>query len=152
MGLFRQGRYLLLLTAAINLVTSIWLGTYWGLFGILVATAVARLCTNTWYDPYKVFKHGFGASVLPYYRRRLSYLMILTATGALSYYLANLVNGSLLFTVIYKFIVCCIVPNAVFYALFHKKSEFKYYIELLHILRVKIITFLRGKLKSHSFK
>lgn len=45
MGLFRQGRYMLLGTAAINLVCSIWLGNKWGLFGILIATAIARLFT-----------------------------------------------------------------------------------------------------------
>ena len=138
MGLFRQGRYLLLLTAAINLGASIWLGKLWGLFGILFATAISRMCTNTWYDPYKVFKHGFGESVIPYYKRRLFYLCVLFATGAVSYAVANCISGGLLFNAIYKFIVCCIIPNGVFFLLFHKRQEFRYYVGLLKRLQSKI--------------
>ena len=138
MGLFRQGRYMLLGTAALNLVFSIWLGTYWGLFGIYIATAISRLCTNTWYDPYKVFKHGFGESVLPYYIKRLQYVLIIVVTGGVCYFVANLFTGSLLFNAVYKFVVCCIIPNGVFYVLFHKKPEFIYYVNLLKRLLSRI--------------
>ena len=69
MGLFRQGRYLLILTAAINLVCSLWLGKLWGLFGILLATAISRACTNAWYDPYAVFKYGLKEKVSVYYKK-----------------------------------------------------------------------------------
>ena len=59
MGLFRYGRYILLITAAFNLILSIVLGKYFGLFGILLATAISRGLTNVWYDPYVVYKYGF---------------------------------------------------------------------------------------------
>lgn len=130
MGLFRQGRYMLLLTAAINLGCSIWLGTYWGLFGILIATAISRLLTNTWYDPYKVFKHGFGESVIPYYKRRLLYLIILIVTGGISYFIAHLISGGILIRVVYRIVICSIIPNMVFWILFHNKPEYQYYKDL----------------------
>ena len=138
MGLFRQGRYMLLLTAAINLGCSIWLGTYWGLFGILIATAISRLLTNTWYDPYKVFRYGFGESVIPYYRTRIYYLMILVITGSVCYFLGSIVSGSILVNVVYKFAVCCIVPNAVFWLLFHRKNEYQYYRALISRILKKL--------------
>ena len=138
MGLFRQGRYLLFLTAGLNLVLSILLGKIWGLFGILFATAISRLLTNTWFDPFKVFHYGFDEPVLPYYRRRLLYLLILTATGALCYFVCGLVQGPVLLTCIYKFLVCSIIPNGVFFLLFHNSSEFTYFTDLVRRLLSRI--------------
>lgn len=135
MGLFRPGRYLLLLTAAINLVSSIYLGKRWGLFGILIATAISRLFTNTWYDPYKLFKHGFGMSVVPYYIKRFLYFLLLVAIGLVCYIVAGIYNGSVLFNAVYKFSVCCIIPNLVFLIVFFRTKEFRYYLRL--VMRIK---------------
>ena len=127
MGLFRQGRYLLFVTAGFNLVLSIWLGKLWGLFGILFATAISRLLTNYWYDPFKVFKYGFGTAVMPYYMRRIGYTLLVFGTGTLCYVVSHLYDGPILVNCIYKFLACTIIPNGVFFLLFHKSSEFQYF-------------------------
>lgn len=127
LGLFRPGRYLLILTAAINLICSIWMGQMWGLFGILFATAISRAFTNTWYDPYIVFKYGFGESVFPYYIRYFLYTGILVVTGAICYGVCSLIDFSGWINVILKFIVCCIVPNIIFTVCFYRTNEFKYF-------------------------
>ena len=131
MGLFRQGRYLQFLTAGFNLAFSILLGKIWGLFGILIATAISRLLTNTWFDPYKVFHFGFQESVIPYYLTRLRYLAILVLTGGLCCFVSGLVDGSFLFNSIYRFLVCSIIPNSVFYLLFRNTPEFQYFRNLV---------------------
>jgi O-antigen/teichoic acid export membrane protein len=138
MGLFRQGRYLLFLTAAFNLIFSILLGKVWGLFGILFATAISRLLTNYWYDPYKVFRHGFGEPVLPYYMRRIRYMLILAATGGVCYVVSKAVQWSPLGNCIYRALVCTVIPNGVFFLLFHKSPEFRYFIVLPKRLLAKI--------------
>lgn len=126
MGLFRQGRYLLIVTAAINLVCSIWLGKIWGLFGILLATAISRALTNTWYDPYAVFKYGLGESVVPYFKKYGQFAVILAITGAICFAICSLVHLPILASVIVKFVICTVIPNGVFILCFHKKEEFSY--------------------------
>lgn len=126
MGIFRQGRYLLFVTAAINLIASIFLGKIWGLFGILLATAISRAFTNTWYDPYAIHKYGFGISVKPYYKRYLLFAIIVVITGGVCYYICSLLHFSLFVNVILKFSVCCIIPNGIFMFLFRKLPEFQY--------------------------
>ena len=79
LGLFRYGRYLVLLTAAINLVVSIALGKVWGVFGILAGSAISRALTNTWYSPYSLYKYGFGMSAKKYFLRYLGFLVLLVA-------------------------------------------------------------------------
>lgn len=138
MGLFRQGRYLLILTAAINLICSLWLGKLWGLFGILFATAISRALTNTWYDPYAVFKYGLGENVSTYYKKYGQFALILVAAGGLCYYVCSFIQFNQFVNVVLKFLICCIIPNAVFLLCFYRKEEFRYYKNLFHTLLQKI--------------
>lgn len=138
MGLFRQGRYLLIITAVINLVCSLWLGKVWGLFGILFATAISRALTNTWYDPYAVFKYGLGEKVSIYFRKYGLYAIILVFTAGICYFFCSFIRFSLLVNVILKFLVCCIIPNAAFLLCFYRKEEFQYFKGLLSSLFKKV--------------
>lgn len=131
MGLFRQGRYLLIVTAVINLVCSIWLGKLWGLFGILFATAMSRALTNTWYDPYAVFKYGLEEKVSIYFKKYGQYALILLLTGAICYGICSLVHISALADAILKFVICCVVPNSIFFLCFREKEEFRYFKNLM---------------------
>ena len=139
MGLFRPGRYLLIMTAIINLACSIWLGKIWGLFGILFATAISRALTNTWYDPYAVFKYGFHVSAVPYFARYIKYTAILIATGFMCYKICSLFAFSICLNVILKFIVCCIIPNIVFFLCFSRTNEFEYFRQLFTRIVERII-------------
>ena len=124
-GIFRPGRYLVLLTATINIVMSILLSQYWGLFGILLASAISRACTNTWYSPYALFKHGFKLSSKSYFTKYIVYIIILVATGVACYALSLLLHFSLIVNVILKTLICIVIPNIVFFIIFRKTEEFK---------------------------
>ena len=139
LGLFRPGRYLLIVTAIINLVCSIWLGQLWGLFGILFATAISRAFTNTWYDPYAVFKYSFQESVFPYFKKYVKYALILILTGGICYYLCALCHFSIWANVIVKLIICSVVPNAVFLVCFYRANEFQYFVHLAGRLKKRIM-------------
>lgn len=139
MGLFRPGRYLLIVTAAINLVCSIVLGKLWGLFGILFATVISRAFTNTWYDPYAVFKYGLKEKVSTYFIRYGFYALVLVITGAICYGICSLLHFSLWINVILKIVVCSIVPNTIFLLFFHRLQEFRYFKDLVTRLVKKVL-------------
>lgn len=126
MGLFRQGRYLLLLTATLNVVLSIWLGKKWGLFGILFATAIARGATNTWYDPYKVFKYGIGVPVGKYFIRYFKYAVLVFLCGGVCNLLCGFLPFSGLANVLLKCLICSLIPNGVFLVTFYRNPEFQF--------------------------
>lgn len=144
LGLFPYGQYLLFLTAALNLGLSIALGNLWGLFGIYLATAIARLFTNTWYDPYAVFKHGLHKSPKHYFVRYMKYLLILCATGAGCWLLCSLIHLPIAANVLIKIVICTIIPNGMFWLLFHKKDEFNYLKRLVKTISDKI----KGMIKT----
>lgn len=145
LGLFRQGRYLQVVTAALNLIFSMILGKIWGLFGILFATAISRFLTGTWYDSYKLFKYGFGKNVFEYYKKRLLYLCILVFTCSLCFLISNLFTFSAILNVIFKFIVCLVVTNVLFTLFFYRTYEFQYYRKLFTNIIKKFLSKIKIK-------
>lgn len=126
LGLFKYGRYLLFFTAGINIVLSIWLGQKWGLFGVYLATSIARLLTNAWYDPYAVFKYGLQQKFSKYLTKYIFYFILLFTVGSLCYWICQQFAFSNFINMILKLLVCTIVPNLIFFAVFFKTDEFRY--------------------------
>ena len=145
MGIFRKGRYVLILTAILNLIFSIVLGSKLGLFGILFATTISRLFTNTWYDPYIVFKYGLNKSFKVYLKKYIKYFFILLMTTVVTFFISNIIKLPLWMRIIYKFIICCTIPNSIFLLCFYKTKEFKKLCSKIFIITKSILS----KLKSN---
>lgn len=124
LGLFRHGRFLQILTGVLNITFSVLLGTWFGLFGILLATVFSRACTSLWFDPYAVYRHGFGKSPMEYLTLYLRYLAILLVAAVLCKLSFLMVGGSLLPRTLAKIVLCSLVTNLVFLAAFWRTSEF----------------------------
>lgn len=146
MGLFRYGQYVLLFTAVLNLIGDITLGKIWGVFGIFFATALARAVTNTWYEPYVVFKHGFHRSFASYMVKYMLYVVLILGVGALCWALCSLIKFPLVVRIIVKCVICIIVPNMLFLILFRKTPEFRYIHGILISLKRKVKERVKTKL------
>lgn len=125
LGLFHYGRFIQFFTGILNIVFSVLLGTYWGLFGILFATFIARLFTSLWYDPYAVFKYGFQKSVSIYMKKIIKYLVILMCSAFLCHILFLFVSTGLIMRIWEKIILCSAVSNIIFWISFRKTAEFR---------------------------
>lgn len=131
LGLFKYGKYLLFLTALINLILSMFLGNIYGLFGILFATFISRLFTNLWYDPYAVFKYGLKTSPINYLKKYIAYLLIGLLTLVITFNISAIANG--IFPL--KLIICVVIPNLIFLICFVKTNEFNYlYLKLKQLI------------------
>ncbi len=139
MGLFRYGQYLLLFTAAINLILDIILGRRMGILGIYLATAIARITTNTWYEPYAVFRYGLKVNPLHYFRKYIKYIAVLLVTGGICYFLCSLCQFHIAINVIIKIIICSVVPNFIFFICYHNSEEGQYLIGAAKRLVMKLI-------------
>ena len=63
MGLFKEVQYLMLITAVLNLIFSVVLGIVFGVPGILIATVLAKLVSQYWYEPKILFEKRFNKKV-----------------------------------------------------------------------------------------
>lgn len=75
-GLFDKVKYLLLATASVNIIFSIILGKYFGMMGILLATSIARIVTQVWYEPKIIYSNIFKSSQSDYWKKEFKYVFI----------------------------------------------------------------------------
>lgn len=129
-GLFRDTKYTMLAASAVNLILSIVLGNVWGLFGILFATAIARLTTNLWFDPMVLFRKYFKEPVWKYYVREILQFVGLCCVIFLSMFVFHLLdNMNIYIRFIIELIYCILVPNMFMILYYFKKPEFKYVLQ-----------------------
>jgi O-antigen/teichoic acid export membrane protein len=90
-GIFRQTAWMIAVTAVVNIGLSIAFGRVWGMTGILLATPLARLVTNTWYDPVVLFRERFNRSAAAFFARS----GLWAATAAAAWAVASLTTSAL---------------------------------------------------------
>ncbi|WP_298139040.1 hypothetical protein [Flavobacterium sp.] len=122
-GFFKQGQYLVILTAVLNLILSFILGYYFGLLGILIATAIARLVTNCWYDPYIVFKLGFNLSPMIYFKKYLKYLFLVIISIAVLFGINHFISFDGIFGLVFKLVLVLVIPNILIFFAFKNATE-----------------------------
>lgn len=144
-GIFKQGQYLILFTALINLVLSFAIGKYYGLAGILLATAISRLITNAWFDPYIVFKVGLKLSPVLYLKKYIKYLLVLLLSLGILFGISRYLPFTGILLLIVKTIMTFIIPNILIYLIFKNQPEFK---NLIELVKAVVISFK----KKVSFK
>lgn len=75
-GLYQQVKYVMLVTAIINLGLSIGMAKWIGVAGVLFASAIARLLTYFWYEPILLFRRYFTASSWTYFASILKNIVV----------------------------------------------------------------------------
>lgn len=141
-GLFFNDRYVCLIEAAINIITSIILVNKIGIIGVLLGTTITSISVQFITVPYLCYKHIFKRPLKEYYIRYFSYFMTTLVTAMITCFICSInINSNSYINFLYKVVVCVIVPNVIFLCRYIKLEEFKYYIQLLKVIwrKYKII-------------
>lgn len=126
-GLFVQDKYATLIEGLINILCSLLLVKVFGLAGIFMGTTLSTVAVVFWIQPYLVYKHVFKRSVWSYFRDYGFYLILTVTTCFITTFVCNyLVIGDSFISLIYRGIICLIVPNIIYLAVFFKNQEFQY--------------------------
>ncbi len=139
-GLFVQSKYVPVATSLLNIGLSIWLGKYWGIFGILLASSIARIVTTGISDPVLVYKHVFKKSAVSYYTHYFAYAGVVV----LCYLVSSLLVKYLIpFEGWIGFVLALILYSVLFNALFalctFRTKQFHYLKNVLKKYLTKII-------------
>lgn len=130
-GLFRETRDILLYAAGINLVLSYFMGLRWGLTGILAATAVSRVLTSFWYEPYLLHKRIFGCSSIPFFLRQGACLGIVVLSFAAIALVSSFCSLDVWADFFLRGVLCLVIPNGLLLALNFRTEAFGYLKEKL---------------------
>lgn len=143
-GIFKNDKYIPLLESIINLAASIILVKYFGFAGILIGTTISTIMFPLWTQSKLVYNKIFEKSVTEYFRKYLFYIVVTLLTGMITTFICNkLVLGSEFISLVAKGIICIIIVNLVYILLFYKTNEFKYILNIINPMIIK----LKNKLK-----
>lgn len=137
MGLFKQIRFSVFMTAIINIILSIVLGKTIGLAGVIIATAIARLITTGWYEPIILYKNKFGKRVSTYFVQQAKYLFVNVMVLLFCIYVCRLLPSSLIWIVL-KIVICAIIIGIIEFLFNRNTEEFVYFQnKLLRIVKLR---------------
>lgn len=148
-GVFRQMWFRPVLGTIINLVVSIVLVQFCGIYGVILGTIISVVLSNFLVDPAVIHRYSFEKykPVSAYYVKNIKYFVILAAVCAGDFLLCKTIfPGHGWFSlIIHVFIVGLSVPAA-YVLLFWKSHECQY----LRKLSQRILNTLMKKLKAHA--
>lgn len=140
-GLFRDTKYIFAFTAVLNIIFSIILGIKIGLCGILFATSISKLLTNFWFEPYKLYNKYFGMSCKTHFLRKGLITILTIISCIIIRFIFSFLPPVDKFVFALEMVIVAIVPNVIFFLIYHKTEEFKYIVS-------KLKPFVEGKIKS----
>lgn len=130
MGLYWDDRYKPVAEALINLVVSILLALRFGIAGVIWGTVISSLATNFWVEPYILYKNGLHAPLWEYFRSYLGSCALTAAAGGATFFLCALLPEAGIPAFAGKLLICAVVPNALYAAIFFKNKHFRYFLAL----------------------
>ncbi len=123
--LFRITKYIILVTCTLNIGLSIAMGIKWGLFGILIATSIARLTSNFWYEPLMLYKKIFNMPASKHFVRQAMYFATTLVSGAITYFVCEkLFTEVTIISIAVKFVLCVAIPSVIIFVLYFRTEEF----------------------------
>lgn len=131
-GIFKEDKYVPIVESLVNLGSSIILVKYFGLVGIFIGTTISTICFPLWNQPRLVYKKLFKKPLHEYFKSYAGYALVTLIGALITTFTCNLlVNGNGFISLVFKGIICVIIPNIVICLVFHRKDEFKYIMMLI---------------------
>lgn len=142
-GVFEPDKYVALLQAVVNLVTSILFVKLIGLPGVYVGTVIQGTLSSI-LKPILSYKPLFGISSKYYFIDSTRYGIVVLLAYGICYFLSQKILADI--TIIHfvvMIVLVAIIPNLMFALAFHRDPEFKYLVEIVKNLFTKIFRKIR---------
>lgn len=125
-GLWYEGRYRAVVETILNILLNYFLGKFFGVNGIILATVISMLLINFGYGATIIFKHYFkNISIFDYFKSHLLYSIVTFIACIVTYLLCIKIDTTLSFQLFIRGIICIIVPNFVYFICYFNNKEFK---------------------------
>lgn len=124
-GLWWENRYRAVAESIANIVLNFVLGKYFGVYGIISATIISLLIINFGFGSGIVFKYYFkNGKLIEYFTKHLIYFVVSSSIALLTFLICNILNLSGMNKLIYNMIICIIIPNILFYLIYHRTDDY----------------------------
>ena len=143
-GIFYEDRFVPLIEAIFNLVLSLILINVFGLAGVFMGTVLSVMIWILYSYPKYVYKLVLKGTYLEYIIIFLKYTILSFLIGLITIYLSSLIRvDNLYLQLLYNLVLCCSIPNILYFLVVKKFPEFKFYDD-------KIKKFLSDKIVKYE--
>ncbi len=125
-GLWWEDRFRPLVATAVNLIVNIILVQIIGMDGVIISTLVCTIFINVPWGSYILFKNYFQKSVKEYFGQLLYYIVITNLAGFVTLGICGILPSTGWLILFVKMLICCMVPNVIFFIFYRNRREFKY--------------------------
>lgn len=130
-GLFVQAKYLPLVGMILNIVISVILVQYIGIFGVLLGTLLSNLLTFIWFDPYVLYKKIFKEKVWKFYLTNILYVGVFAIIALICKLIFNFINLSGILGFVVKGVILVVISLIVVFIIFSRSEYLKYVKEII---------------------
>lgn len=134
-GIWRSDRFRPLIYGGSNLVVNLLLVRICGLYGIIISTILTCATISIPWIINNIFKMIYKRESKEYLRECFQYIIMIVVAGIINYFLCELINGNLIYTILFRSIVSLVISNIIFILAFHKRKVF---IESLNLIKKMI--------------
>ena len=131
-GIWHQDRFRPLCEAGVNFTLNLILVHFWGLYGILVSTIISMSIVSLPWLLENLFKYVFKSSSKGYTLILVKNVGVIILNMALSYSICRFIELNSFYTLIIRGAICVIIPNIVYFMIWHKNEDFKEAVKLVN--------------------
>lgn len=124
-GIYRQDMFKPIAEIVVNLMVSIVLGKFFGLWGILLGTIITYTTVSFWVEIKVLFKYGFHAKQRSIYFKLLKFLLVFAVSLGVTYLPMRFLPDNQIWSLFVRLAICVVVPNVVFFLLTFRMEERK---------------------------
>lgn len=124
-GIWHEDRFRPLITALANVMMNLALVHVWGIYGVLLSTALSMLFVGMPWLLHNLFSTMFEKKLMKeYISTLLGYTIHVIVSVVITYLLCWFITGNLIITLFFRSIICLIIFNCYYYIVYHRKKEF----------------------------
>lgn len=124
-GIFWQDRFSPIAESIINIASSIVLGLFMGLNGIIIGTILSTVLAPLWVEPKMLYKHYFKKNVWGYFKKYIRDILIMIACGGICFFICSLIPSGGLLLLLAKFAAAALLSAFLLFMLYLPTKDFK---------------------------
>lgn len=124
-GIWHEDRFRAIIGAAVNLVINIAFVRKFGIYAILMSTILSYIVVNIPWLIYNLFHVLFKLSPQKYVFRTVVYVGVTVIICMINGFLCECIPIGGIVGLLLRGLICLIIPNLLFFVVFHRTTEFK---------------------------
>ena len=129
-GIWHEDRFRPLIVSGVNLVLNLVLVQISGIYGVLIASCIAKLFIGIPWCVHNLFTVVLKRKMSEYIKKILYYTIVIIIACVLTYAVSFHIELGGIPEIVVKLVVCCSVGNLIFWIMFRREKEYALLFEL----------------------